>query len=197
MGRQAQLKRARREQAEYVASLTTCEGTWLEKRPEMEEQRQIVAATHLLIQKHLPIINEFKRDVTAANLYSLELFRDELFKPLHFEDWVVEQMIEAVGEPPIVESQDDPAFSSYLQRAVLSVATSRFRASLASQLRRFLPVLINAERYRDAVCVDYNAFRTSLGNEVSPFLVQMTLQSMARWYEEHEEEDEELSEVAE
>ncbi len=30
MGRQAQLKRARREQAEYVASLTTCEGTWLE-----------------------------------------------------------------------------------------------------------------------------------------------------------------------
>jgi hypothetical protein len=197
MGRQAQLKRARREQAEYVAALTTCEGTWIERRPEVEEQREVVAAARVLIEKHLPIINEFKRDVTAANLYSLELFRDELFKPLHFEDWVVEQMIQAVGEPPIVESQDDPAFSAYLQRAVLSIGTSRFRSSLASQLRRFLPVLVKDERYRDAVCVDYNAFRTSLGNEVSPFLVQMTLQSMARWYEEHEEEGEEVSEASE
>lgn len=192
MGRQAQAKRARREQAEYAAALTTCEGTWLEKRPDADEQRRIVAAARTLIEQHLPIINEFKRDTEAANLYSLELFRDPIFQPLQLEDWLVEQILSAAGEPPIVESQDDPAFATYLQRAVLSVATSRMRSALAGQLRRYLPQLVEAGRFKDAVGVDYNAFRTSLGNEVSPFLVQTTLQSLARWYEEHEEDEEEV-----
>lgn len=191
MGRQAQAKRERREQAEYAAALTTCEGTWLEKRPDADEQRRISDAARVLMLEHLPIINDFKRNTELANLYSLELFRDPMFQPLHLEDWLVEQILNAVGEPPVVEDQSDPTFAAYLQSAVLSISTARMRSSLAGQLRRFLPQLVEAGRFKDAVAVDYNAFRTSLGNEVSPFLVQTTLQSLARWYEEHEEEDEE------
>jgi hypothetical protein len=189
MGRQAQLKRARREQAEYAASLTTCEGTWIEKRPVIEELRRIDAAIQSL-KGQVQLINQFKRDEQAANLYSLELFRDPAFAPLHLEDWLVEQMLAAVGEPPVVEDQNDPLFANYLRRAVLSVATSRMRSALAGQLRRFLPQYVERGQFKDAVAIDYNAFRTALGNEVSPFLVQMTLQALARWYETHDEEDE-------
>lgn len=188
MGRQAQAKRLRREQAEYAAALTTCEGTWLEKRPDQSEQQRIDMAVRML-HSQLPLINEFKRDEQAANLYSLELFRDPVFAPLHLEDWLIEQLIASVGEPPLVESQDDPAFAAYLQRGILSIATARMRSALASQLRRFLPNFVGEGKFKEAVGVDYNAFRTSLGNEVSPFLVQMTLQSLARWYDEHEEEE--------
>jgi hypothetical protein len=182
MGRQAQLKRARREQAEYAASLTTSEGTWLERRPDLAEQQRVAAAISRLHQERAAIL-EFKSDEQAANLYSLELFRGSEFAPLHLDDWLIEQMIAAVGEPPIVDSQDDPAFADYLRRAVLAVAGSRIRSSLAGQLRRLLPQFVDAGRLKDALAIDYNAFRTALGNEVSPFLVQMTLQGLARYYE--------------
>ena len=99
-----------------------------------------------------------------------------------------------MGEPPLVQDQGDPAFTDYLRRAVMSVATSRMRSALASQLRRFLPQFVEAGRFKEAVAVDYNSFRTSLGNDISPFLVQMTLQGLARWYETHEEEEEPVAE---
>jgi hypothetical protein len=182
MGRQAQLKRARREAAEYAASLTTCEGTWLERRPDLAEQQRVAAAISRLHQERAAIL-EFKRDEQAVNLYSLELFRGSDFAPLHLDAWVIEQMIAAIGEPPIVESQDDPAFADYLRRAVLAVVGSRTRSALAGQLRRLLPQYVDAGSLKDAMAIDYNAFRTALGNEVSPFLVQMTLQGLARYYE--------------
>lgn len=192
MGRQAQLKRARREQAEYAASLTTSENTWLERRPDMAEQQRVAAAISRLQQERAAIM-EFKRDEQAANLYSLELFRQGEFAPLHLDDWLIEQMIAAVGEPPIVDSQDDPAFADYLRRAVLAVAGSRMRSALAGQLRRLLPKFVEAGRLKDALAIDYNAFRTALGNEVSPFLVQMALQGLARYYEALDEEDDAAS----
>lgn len=190
MGRQAQAKRARREQAEYAAALTTCEGTWLEKRPDVVEQQRIELSVRAL-RSQMELINQFKTDEQTANLYSLELFREPLFTPLHLEDWVIEQIIAAVGEPPLVDNQDDPQFATYLQQAVLSVATARMRSALAGQLRRFMPQFVASGKFKEAIAVDYNAFRTSLGNEVSPFLVQMTLQGLARWYDEHDDEAEE------
>ncbi len=150
MGRQAQLKRARREAAEYAASLTTCEGTWLERRPDLAEQQRVAAAISRLHQERAAIL-EFKRDEQAVNLYSLELFRGSDFAPLHLDAWVIEQMIGAVGEPPIVESQDDPAFADYLRRAVLAVVGSRMRSALAGQLRRLLPQYVDAGRLKDAM----------------------------------------------
>lgn len=172
---------------DYTASLTTCTGTWLEHPPDAPEQQRIDAAFKLLREQRRIAI-EFHRDPEAANLFSIELFRDKVFRPLHLEDWLIERILNNIGEPPLVEEGDEALFTNYLQRAVLSTATPHFRRSLAGQLRRFLPQYVEAGRWKEAVAIDYNAFRTSLGNEVSPFLVQMTLEGLARWYEMHEED---------
>ena len=66
------------------------------------------------------------------------------------------------------------------------------RSALAGQLRRLLPQFVEADRLKDALAIDYNAFRTALGNEVSPFLVQMTLQGLARYYEALDDEPDSL-----
>ncbi|NJL35215.1 MAG: hypothetical protein HC893_16885 [Chloroflexaceae bacterium] len=106
---------------------------------------------------------------------------------MHLGDELVARMIEQVGEPPVVNDPDDPAFANYMRRAVLSIANSKVRRHLADQLRRYLPMFVESERWREAIAIDNNAFRTSLGNEVSPFLVQMALSGLVRWYETHEE----------
>jgi hypothetical protein len=50
-----------------------------------------------------------------------------------------------------------------------------------------LPQFTEAERWREAVAIDYSAFRTSLGNEVTPYLAQMALAGLADYYDERED----------
>lgn len=169
----------------YVASLTACEGTWLAQPPDAAEQQRIDAACKA-VREQRRLAREFYDHIREARIFSLELFRREEFAPLHLSNRLIEQILDAVGEPPVVEDRDDPAFARYMRRAVLSIATARMRRDLAAQVRRFLPHYVETEQWKEAVAIDGNAFRTSLGNEVSPFLVQMTLGGLARWYEQHE-----------
>lgn len=180
--------RERRSHVTYAATLTTCEGTWLEQPPTEEEQQRIEAASHT-IREYRRLAIEFHRDPTAANIFSLELFREKEFAPLHLNDRLIAQIIDRVGEPPVVEEADDPAFSTYLRQAVLSIASAQVRRALAEQLRRLLPHYVEAGEWKKAIAVDYNAFRTALGHEATPFLVQMTVEGLARWYETHDEVD--------
>lgn len=168
-----------------AVSLTACADTWLEHAPDEAEQRRIDAAfKQVREQRRLAI--EIHKDSQATKLFSLALFRRPAFHPLHLDDWLIEQILHRVGEPPLVEDIDDPVFATYLRQAVLSIATARVRRSMAAQLRRFLPIYVEAGEWKEAVIIDHNAFCTSLGNEVSPFLVQMTLGGLARWYNKHE-----------
>ncbi|HMQ34514.1 MAG TPA: hypothetical protein PKD53_27505, partial [Chloroflexaceae bacterium] len=112
------------------------------------------------------------------------------FQPLHFADELVELMIARRGEPPVVGEGEGEIFSNYLRDAVLAVALPNTRRFLAAQLRRTLPAYVEAGQWREAVAVDYSAFRTSLGNEVTPFLAQMALAGLAAYYEAHEEDEE-------
>src|SRR5690606_25247870 len=104
---------------------------------------------------------------------------------------LVEKMIAKVGEPPVVDEGEEAIFSDYLRRAVLSVAVPNTRRLLAAQLRRYLPGYVEREQWKEAVAIDYSAFRTSLGEEVTPFLAQMALAGLADYYETHEEEPKE------
>jgi hypothetical protein len=167
-----------------AASLTICADTWLAHAPDEAEQQRIDAACRQMReQRRLAVA--FYQDPQAARIFSLELFRTEPFAPLHLSERLIEQILRQVGEPPVVEAEDDPAFSKYMRRAVLVIASSRVRRDLAAQLRRFLPQYVQAARWKEAIAIDNNAFRTSLGNEVSPFLVQMTLGGLVRWYDQH------------
>lgn len=173
--------------AVYTTRLTTCQGTWLEHAPDADEQQRIDQASSALRQQRREAL-AFHQDVETAHLFSLELFRRPEFAPLHLSDDLIAQILDRVGAPPLMEAADDPAFGVYLRDAALSVATGQVRRVLAAQLRRFLPQYVVAQKWRKAVAIDYNAFRTALGNELSPFLAQMTLEGLARWYEQHESE---------
>lgn len=169
-----------------AASLTTCAGTWLEQAPDVAEQQRIEAAFQQ-VREHRKLAIELHTDPEAAKLFSFALFRRAEFGPLHLADGLIEQILHTVGEPPVVEEEEKAAFTTYLRQAVLSIATARVRRDLGGQLRRFLPLYAAAGQWKEAVTIDHNAFRTALGNEVSPFLVQMTLGGLARWYEQRGE----------
>jgi hypothetical protein len=174
------------EDVEYVGRLTRSEGTWLATPPDAEEDKRLNRAAALLRDKRSTAL-AFHRDQNAVNAFSIELFRNEAFAPLIFSAQLVEKMIATVGEPPVVDEAEADQFSAYLQRAVLSIATPNVRRGLARQLRRMLPQYVEAEQWHEAIAIDYNAFRTSLGNEVSPFLAQMALAGLSAYYDEREE----------
>ncbi|MFL5801905.1 MAG: hypothetical protein ACJ8CR_09210 [Roseiflexaceae bacterium] len=194
MGKKSRAKRERREQTGFVAALTACEGTWLEKPPTPEEQKRIDAAAQVLKQ-HRGLANEFASDGEAANRFSIELFRMPVFAPLQFEDWLIESVIDKHGEPPVVEDDSDPAFSDWLRAAVLDVASSRVRRAMAEQVRRFLPMFVENEQFKEALAIDYNAYLTVMSDAVTPLLAQMMVGGLSRWYDEHEEDEEEAEAV--
>lgn len=165
---------------------TRCGGTWLEQEPDSAEQKRMAEAQRLLSQQRAASA-ELHRDAEAANAFCIELFRDAAFAPLHFSDELVGQMIAQAGEPPVVDEGQEALFSEYLRRAVLSVSLPNTRRLLAAQLRRYLPRYVEAGQWREAAAIDYSAFRTSLGNEVTPFLAQMALAGLADYYDAHDE----------
>ena len=173
---------------EGAARITRCGGTWLEQQPDAAEQARIAAAARQLKEQRAVAV-AFHKDPDAANTFCLELFRGEAFAPLHFSDQLIETIIARKGEPPVVAEGESEVFSNYLREAVLVVALPNTRRFLAAQLRRMLPQYVEAGKWREAVAIDYSAFRTSLGNEVTPFLAQMALAGMAAYYETHEEGD--------
>ena len=192
MGKKSRAKRQRREQAGFVAALTACEGTFLERPPTADELRRIDTAFQEL-KKHRAAADAFAADPEAANRASIELFRSPLFAPLQFEDWVVELLLDKHGEPPVVEDDSDPAFSDWLRAAVLDMATSRVRRAMAEQVRRFLPTYTEAGQINEALAIEYNAYLTVMSEAVTPLLAQMLVGALARWYDEHEEDEEQIA----
>lgn len=187
MGRKSRAKRDRREQADFTAALTACEGTWLERPPSPEEAARLKAAQQVLGQ-HRALAEALGKDIDALHRFSLEIFRDERFALLYFDDWVVEDVIERFGEPPVVEDESDPSFSNYLRDAVLWVATSRVRRAVSAQARRFIPAYVEAGQIREALAIDNNAYLTVMSEAVTPLLAQLMVGALSRWYDEHEEE---------
>jgi hypothetical protein len=168
---------------EEAIRLTRCAGTWLADPPDADEQARIAEAVRALNgQRALAL--ELHRDPAALDAYCVELFRDPIFNPLHIGPEIIRRIIDKLGEPPVADESDPTAFSQYLQQAVLLFALPNPRRLLAAQLRRYLPRFTTAGDWKAAVAIDYSAFRTSLGNEVTPFLAQMTLAGLADYYDE-------------
>jgi len=192
MGKKSRAKRARREQAGFVAALTASEGTFLERPPGEDEQRRIAAAFQELKQ-HRPEAEALAADPDSANRFAIELFRSPVFAPLQFDDWLVESLLDSHGEPPVVEDESDPAFSDWLRAAALSIASSRVRRAMAEQVRRFLPLYVDAGQIKEALAIEYNAYMTVMSEAVTPLLAQMLVGALSRWYDEHEEDEEETA----
>ncbi|NTV64417.1 MAG: hypothetical protein HGA65_12890 [Oscillochloris sp.] len=173
---------------DLAVQLTRCARTWFEQPPDADEQARIAAASRQLrAQRQLALA--LHQDEPRLSALCIEIFRQGVFNPLHFSAKLVANIIAQVGEPPIVAASESAIFSDYLRRAVLSVASPNVRRHLAAQLRRTLPTYVEAGRWPEAVAIDHSAFRTALGNEVTPFLAQMALAGLADYYEEVESQE--------
>ena len=188
MGKKSREKRERREQAGFVASLTHCAGTWLERAPDAEEQSRIRMAEKMLRNFRVEAM-QLGADREEFNKFSLGVYRDERWNPLYLDDWMIEGIIAEHGEPPIVEDESDPAFSNYLLLALGSVASARFRRAMAEQSRRFLPQYMQEGKVKEALAIEHNAYMTVMSDAATPLLVQSLVGGLARYYEEFEEDE--------
>jgi hypothetical protein len=64
---------------------------------------------------------------------------------------------------------------------------------MAEQVRRFLPTYVQAGQINEALAIEYNAYLTVMSEAVTPLLAQMLVGALARWYDEHEEDEEEIA----
>lgn len=188
MGRKSRNKRDRRAQADFVAALTACADTWLEHPPSDDEQARIKAAQHTL-EQHRAAADALSADEDRLQRFSLEVFRDQRFTPLYFDDWLIEQVLERFGEPPVSEDPADTSFTDYLRQAVQWVATARVRRAISLQAGRFLPAYVEAGQINEALAINYNTYVTVMSDANTPLLVQMMVGALARWYDEHDEDE--------
>ncbi len=188
MGKQSRAKRERREGVAFVASLTNCEGSWLERAPDAEELTRIEGADKML-RGFRTQAQELGRDRDTFNGFSLEVYREERWAPLYFADWLIEDIIEAIGEPPVVTDPDDTSFSDYLLRGLGVVVHARVRRAMAEQSRRFLPHYVGEGRTKEALVVAHNAYMTVMSEAATPLLIQSLVGGLARYYDEHEPEE--------
>lgn len=186
MGRQARAKRQRREAEHYAASLTACQGTWLERAPDAAELQRIRQIDLMLRQYRLQAM-QMGRDKAGTHALSLDVYREPEWAALHLDDWLIEDVLEVIGEPPIAVDPDDTAFTAWLLRALGTIAHARFRRALAEQSRRFLPQYAAAGRIKEALAIEHNAYMTVMSEAATPLLVQMLVGGLARYYETHDE----------
>ncbi|MBS1968425.1 MAG: hypothetical protein JST60_22045 [Chloroflexi bacterium SZAS-1] len=191
MGRKSRAKRDRRAETHYVAALTASEGTWLEQ-PVSEEESARIKAAQKTLEQHRAAATELSSDEDRLQRFSLEVFRDARFTSLYFDDWMIEQVLEHFGEPPVSEDPADTAFSDYLRAAVQWAATPRVRRALSGQATRFLPEYVEAGLINEALAINYNAYVTVMSDANTPLLVQMMVGGLSRWYDEHEDTDDEV-----
>ncbi|MEN9933949.1 MAG: hypothetical protein RLZZ387_528 [Chloroflexota bacterium] len=187
MGKKSREKRERRAHAGFIASLTNSEGSWLERAPDAEEITRIQTADRMLRSFRVDAM-QLGANQEEFNKFSLSVYRDPRWEPLYLDDWLIEGIIAEHGEPPVVEDEGDPAFSTYLLKALGSVASSRFRRAMAEQSRRFLPQYMQEGKIKEALAIEHNAYMTVMSDAATPLLVQTLVGGLARYYDEIEEE---------
>jgi hypothetical protein len=97
-------------------------------------------------------------------------------------------VIDAIGEPPIVEDENDPAFTDYIRHSIGEIGSARIRRAIAEQAQRFLPILINENNVEGAVLLAQNTYMTLMSESTTPLLVQAMVSGLSAYYDELPEE---------
>jgi hypothetical protein len=129
--------------------------------------------------------------ITTLDAYheqSLALFRQDRFFVLALEGWLIADVIDSIGEPPIVEDEADTAFTTYIISAIDVIISARIRRALAEQSQRFLPDLIAENDITGAVLLANNAYMTLMSERATPLLVQAMVSGLSAYYDELPEE---------
>lgn len=169
------------------AAYTRCAGTWLEHEPQkaelvaLRDAMEVARSSRDTVAVNVP-------DIDAYHSLSLALFRHDRFRPLALDGWLVATVIDAIGEPPIVEDENDPAFTDYIRQAIGEIGSARIRRAIAEQAQRFLPILINEDNVEGAVLLAQNTYMTLMSESTTPLLVQAMVSGLSAYYDELPEE---------
>ena len=87
------------------------------------------------------------------------------------------------------EASADPSLSDYRRPAGPWVDTARVRRAISLQAGRFLPAYVEASQINEALAINYNTYVTVMSDANTPRLVQMMVGALARWYDEHDEDE--------
>ena len=177
----------RRSTAFTHAAYTRCAGTWLEHEPTKAELVALRDAMEVARSSRNTVAEKVP-DLDAYHRLSLDLFRHDRFRPLALDGWLIATVIDALGEPPIVEDENDPAFTQYIRQALGEIASARIRRAIAEQAQRFLPVLINENDIEGAVLLAQNTYMTMMSESTTPLLVQVMVSGLSAYYDELPEE---------
>lgn len=183
----APVRPPRRSTAYVHAAYTRCVGSWIEHEPTKAELISMRDAMETARNYRESVKNAIpSRD--AYNEMSLALFRQDQFRVLAIEGWIIADVIDTVGEPPIVEDEADPAFTEYILAAIGTIASARIRRALAEQAQRFLPKLIAADDKVGAILLAHNTYITLMSESSTPLLVQAVVSGLSAYYDELPEE---------
>lgn len=180
--------RPARRSTEYVhAAYTRCVGSLLEKAPDAAELKSVRDAMEAA-RRARDSVQDAITTLDAYHEQSLALFRDDRFRVLALEGWLIADVIDSIGEPPIVEDETDTAFTDYIVNAIEVIISARIRRALAEQSQRFLPALIAEENITGAVLLANNAYMTLMSERATPLLVQAMVSGLSAYYDELPEE---------
>lgn len=165
------------------AAYTRCVGTWLEHEPPPSELVALRDAMEVARNSRNTVAASVP-DVEAYHRLSLALFRHDRFRSLALDGWLIATVIDTLGEPPIVEDENDPTFTQYIRQALGAIASARIRRAIAEQAQRFLPVLINENDIEGAVLLAQNTYMTLMSESTTPLLVQAMVSGLSAYYDE-------------
>lgn len=174
---------ARRSTAYTHAAYTRCVGTPLEHAPSPAELAAVRDAMEVA-RRERQSVQESLDSMDAYHTQSLAVYRHERFAPLALDGWLIADVIDSLGEPPIVEDEDDPAFSEYIVKALGIIMSSRIRRALSEQSQRLLPALIAENDIAGAVLVANNAYMSLMSDAATPLMVQAMVSGLAAYYDE-------------
>lgn len=168
----------------YVhAAYTRCVGTWLEHAPTKDELATMRDAMESA-RRYRETVKNAIPSIEAYHEMSLALFRQDQFRALAIEGWIIADVIDALGEPPIVEDEADQTFTTYILEAIGTIASARIRRALAEQAQRFLPILIDADDEVSAILLAQNTYMTLMSESATPLLVQSVVSGLSAYYDE-------------
>jgi hypothetical protein len=179
----APVRPPRRSTAYVHAAYTRCVGSWLEDAPSKEELASMRDAMEKA-RYYRETVKDAIPSLEAYNELSLALFRQDQFQALALDGWIIADIIDAIGEPPIVEDEADPAFTQYILAAVGTIASARIRRALAEQAQRYLPNLIAADDKVGAILLANNTYMTLMSESSTPLLVQCIVSGLSAYYDE-------------
>lgn len=163
----------------------------IKSHAELESRRGEIDAAISVLESHRADFEALRKDEQKFMAQSQKLFDEEVFKDMSFSPADARRAFEKIGYPSTY-IPDNSAFEIY-RKAILYLASDKYRQSTSMRLFLLLPAYVNAGRYLDAWIIQHSAWLTADKPKSSnPFLLAMFLRGYREWEENRRREEDAL-----